>query len=458
MPLVVFVTAFDTYALKAFDVHALDYLLKPFDRERFLQALARARQQLERATDGDLGAACWRWSSDLEPAPPRLERFVIKSGGRVFFVRADEIDWIEAAGNYVKLHVGTDTHLFRETMNAVEAQLPPETFYRIHRCHIVNIERVKELQPWFNGEYVVFLRTGARLTLSRGYREKLQESHRPADLSGSVASPAARAELLELLGVRRPAVRLAPVDQALAHQPRQRFLERERPVLARDGDLLVQVLQRVLANVLARAVADHQQFRRRHQAAAGPAAAASASPPPPAPSPAPGGWCSAARPETSRRCARPSTRHRSCAAVESTRCPVSAAASAIRIVSGSRISPITITSGAWRSAARSAVGKSGASMPISTCSMMLRVMRVLVLDRILDGDDVAGVAAVDLVDDRRQRGRLAGAGRAADEHQAARQLRELLDAAAAGRASPAAARAPAAAAPRPRRGRARGAG
>ena len=175
LPLFVFVTAFDTYALKAFDVHALDYLLKPFDRDRFLQALARARQQLERPSNSDLRSRLLALVRDLEPAPQRLERFVIKSGGRVFFVRADEIDWIEAAGNYVKLHVGAETHLLRETMNAVEAQLPRETFYRIHRCHIVNIERVKELQPWFNGEYVVFLRTGARLTLSRGYREKLQD-------------------------------------------------------------------------------------------------------------------------------------------------------------------------------------------------------------------------------------------------------------------------------------------
>ena len=112
---------------------------------------------------------------DLKPTPQRLERFVIKSGGRVFFVRAGEIDWIEAAGNYVKLHVGNEAHLFRETMNAIEAQLDSDTFFRIHRSHIVNIERVKELQPWFNGEYVVFLRNGTRLTLSRSYRDKLQE-------------------------------------------------------------------------------------------------------------------------------------------------------------------------------------------------------------------------------------------------------------------------------------------
>jgi two-component system LytT family response regulator len=174
MPPVVFVTAFDRYALRAFDVHALDYLLKPFDRERFQVALERARQQLERKPDGEFERRLIALVEDLKPTQ-RLERFVVRSGGRVFFVRADEIDWIEAAGNYVKLHVGGEAHLFRETMAALETRLDPDTFFRIHRSHIVNIERVKELQPWFNGEYVVFLRSGARLTLSRGYREKLQE-------------------------------------------------------------------------------------------------------------------------------------------------------------------------------------------------------------------------------------------------------------------------------------------
>ena len=175
MPAVIFVTAYDRYALRAFDVHAIDYLLKPFDRERFQQALARARQQLERRSQGDLERRILQLVQDLKQPQQRLERFVIKSGGRVFFVRADEIDWIEAAGNYVKLHVGAEAHLFRETMNSLESQLDPDHFFRVHRCHIVNIERVRELQPWFNGEYVVFLRDGTRLTLSRGYREKLQE-------------------------------------------------------------------------------------------------------------------------------------------------------------------------------------------------------------------------------------------------------------------------------------------
>jgi two-component system LytT family response regulator len=175
MPFVVFVTAYDRYALRAFDVHAVDYLLKPFDRDRFRQALTRAQQQLERTSGGELERRLTAIVQDLKPAKARTDRFVVKSGGRIFFVRTGEIDWIEAAGNYVKLHVGTDSHLIRETMNAVEARLSSDMFVRIHRCHIVNIEQVRELQPWFNGEYVVFLKNGTRLTLSRGYRERLQE-------------------------------------------------------------------------------------------------------------------------------------------------------------------------------------------------------------------------------------------------------------------------------------------
>lgn len=175
MPFVVFVTAYDRYALRAFDVHALDYLLKPFDRERFRQALSRARLELERRTGGDLEQRLLAIVKDLKPSPTRVDRFVVKTGGRVFFVRNDEIDWVEAAGNYVKLHVGAESHLLRETMHAVESRLDPEQFFRIHRSHIVNIERIRELQPWFNGEYVVFLKNGTRLTLSRGYRDKLQD-------------------------------------------------------------------------------------------------------------------------------------------------------------------------------------------------------------------------------------------------------------------------------------------
>jgi two-component system, LytTR family, response regulator len=175
MPPVIFVTAYDQHALKAFQVRALDYLLKPFDRERFSDALQRARRQIERDETGDLGRRLLALVKDLRRDQPRSDRLVVKSGGRLFFLRTDEIDWVEAAGNYVRLHVGTASHLLRETMNAIEGRLDPEKFFRIHRSRIVNMERIQELQPWLNGEYAVLLRTGTRLTLSRGYREKLQE-------------------------------------------------------------------------------------------------------------------------------------------------------------------------------------------------------------------------------------------------------------------------------------------
>jgi two-component system, LytTR family, response regulator len=175
MPLVIFVTAYDQHALKAFQVRALDYLLKPFDRERFTEALNRARRQLERNETGDIGRRLLALVKDLKRDQPRAERLVVKSGGRLSFLRADEIDWVEAAGNYVRLHVGTTSYLLRETMNAIEGRLDPEKFFRIHRSRIVNMERIKELQPWLNGEYAVLLQTGTRLTLSRGCREKLQD-------------------------------------------------------------------------------------------------------------------------------------------------------------------------------------------------------------------------------------------------------------------------------------------
>jgi two-component system, LytTR family, response regulator len=175
MPTVIFVTAYDEYALRAFEVHALDYLLKPFGRDRFRETLKHARASLERRRAGDLGRRLLALVNDIKPEPAKLDRLVVKSSGRVFFLRTDEIDWIEAAGNYVRLHLGEESHLFRETMTRMEARLDGRRFGRIHRSRIVNIERVKELQPWFNGEYVVILRNGTRLPLSRGYREKLQE-------------------------------------------------------------------------------------------------------------------------------------------------------------------------------------------------------------------------------------------------------------------------------------------
>ncbi len=175
MPAVVFVTAYDEYALRAFEVHALDYLLKPFGRDRFQQTLQHARAYVERRRAGELGRRLMALVQDVKPEPRRLDRLVVKSGGRVFFLRTDDIDWVEAAGNYVRLHLTGTSHLFRETMTNMEARLDGQRFVRIHRSRIVNVDRIKELQPWLNGEYVVVLNNGTRLTLSRGYREKLQE-------------------------------------------------------------------------------------------------------------------------------------------------------------------------------------------------------------------------------------------------------------------------------------------
>ena len=175
MPTVIFVTAYDEYALRAFEVHALDYLLKPFGKDRFQETLRHAREALEGRRAGDLGRRLLALVHDVKPEPQKVERLVVKSGGRVFFLRTEDIDWIEAAGNYVRLHLGQESHLFRETMNRMETRLDARRFARIHRSRIVNTERVKELQPWFNGDHVVVLRDGTRLTLSRLYRDKLQQ-------------------------------------------------------------------------------------------------------------------------------------------------------------------------------------------------------------------------------------------------------------------------------------------
>ncbi len=174
MPVTIFVTAYDQYALKAFDVSAVDYLLKPFDRERFLRALARARKQIPSASPEDDFQA--RLLSLLQHVTKNafLERLVIKSAGRISFLKTDEVDWIEAAGNYVRLHVARESHMLRETMSAIEGKLDPGKFVRIHRGAVVNLERIKDLQPLFHGDHQVTLRDGSRLTLSRSYRENLE--------------------------------------------------------------------------------------------------------------------------------------------------------------------------------------------------------------------------------------------------------------------------------------------
>lgn len=174
MPVVVFTTAFSQHALRAFEVHALDYLLKPFDRERLHVSLNRARDRFRESRSGALNEKLTALLAEMRPAPSATDRLVVKSGGKVVLVKAADIDWIEAADNYVSLHAGTDTHMLRETMNSIEARLNPKQFIRISRSTIVNLERIKELQPMFHGDYTVILRNGTRLNLSRSHREKLQ--------------------------------------------------------------------------------------------------------------------------------------------------------------------------------------------------------------------------------------------------------------------------------------------
>lgn len=183
LPAVIFVTAYDQYAIRAFEVHAFDYLLKPFTDERFRESLDRAKRHLAEARADELNQRLVNLLDRYPPppAPPMgpaagtyLERLVIKSGGRVTLLRVGDIEWIDADGDYARIHVGKAWHLLRETMKHLEAQLDPARFVRIHRSTIVNLEKVKELQPFFRGEYVVVLHTGVTLKLSRGYRDHLE--------------------------------------------------------------------------------------------------------------------------------------------------------------------------------------------------------------------------------------------------------------------------------------------
>lgn len=173
LPMVIFVTAYDQYAVSAFEVHAVDYLLKPFDRERFGKALQRAKAQLQREQPNDVSQRILALLEEQRTKPKHLERLVIKTNGRIFFLKTEEIDWISAEGNYVNLHVKKDSYLLRETISSLEAQLDPQKFVRIHRSQIVNIDRIRELRHWSHGEYQVILHDGAELMLSRSYREKL---------------------------------------------------------------------------------------------------------------------------------------------------------------------------------------------------------------------------------------------------------------------------------------------
>ncbi|MCI0489404.1 MAG: LytTR family DNA-binding domain-containing protein [Blastocatellia bacterium] len=186
IPVTIFITAYDRYALKAFEVSAVDYLLKPFEDARFERALLRAKEYVLQRKDGRLNqrlaALLDHYTSRSQPPsgpvdkPKYLQRIAIKSGGRIYFLKVEEIDHIEAADQYVLFHVGAKSHLTRESLTSLEARLDPDRFFRSHRSTIVNLERVKELQPNAHGDSVIVLHDGTRLKLSRNRREEFQEA------------------------------------------------------------------------------------------------------------------------------------------------------------------------------------------------------------------------------------------------------------------------------------------
>jgi len=198
MPAVVFVTAHDEHAVAAFEVHAVDYVLKPVDQDRFAEALRRAKHRIAAAAAGTAGrdaerdlrqrlaalvaevSAAVASGAAAPPAgspvggPGGVPRLAVKGEGRVVFVRTPDVDWIEAMDNYVRLHVGREVHVMRETLSSLETRLSGSTFLRIHRSTIVNVDRIREVQPWFAGDYVVILADGTKLTTGRRYRAAVQ--------------------------------------------------------------------------------------------------------------------------------------------------------------------------------------------------------------------------------------------------------------------------------------------
>jgi two-component system, LytTR family, response regulator len=176
MPIVVFTTAYDQYAIRAFEAHALDYVLKPFDEERLHHAIDRVRAELLKSRNHNGADQTAHRATETRLAQQSLDRrLVIRTGGRVVFLDLDEVDWIEAAANYVKVNVGKDSYLLREAISRISEKLDPGRFVRIHRSTIVNISKIKELQPCDSGEYIAVLKNGKGLSCSRTYRNQLQQ-------------------------------------------------------------------------------------------------------------------------------------------------------------------------------------------------------------------------------------------------------------------------------------------
>jgi two-component system LytT family response regulator len=174
LPLIIFVTAYDTYALKAFELHAVDYLLKPFDRDRFSEALRHAERQLSRHKEFQVDARLASVLQELSPGSRKPDRLVFKENGRIIFLQPDDVHWVEADGNYIRVHATDGSHYVRDTLASLESQLPSGRFMRISRSMIVNLDRIKELQPLFYGDYAVILKDGSRLSMSRSYRDRLE--------------------------------------------------------------------------------------------------------------------------------------------------------------------------------------------------------------------------------------------------------------------------------------------
>lgn len=173
MPATLFVTAHDRHALKAFEVHAIDYLLKPFDRKRFQDSLERARAWVGRSAPHETPARMASLLQEVQESRPPLDRILVRSGDHHLLLKTADIQWIEAEDNYVRLHVEDTSHLVRQTMSGILKRLDPERFKRIHRSSIVNLEFVKELRPWFHGDYLVLLADGTKLTMPRTYRDQV---------------------------------------------------------------------------------------------------------------------------------------------------------------------------------------------------------------------------------------------------------------------------------------------
>ena len=175
LPAIVFVTAYDEFALRAFDFHALDYLLKPFDRKRFTDTLRIARERIAHSRGNGSDQRLLSLLEELNAKPSYLEWLTIRKDERILLIRTSDIQWIEAHGNYVLLKLDGVSHLMRETMDKLESQLDPRVFLRIHRSTIVNVNQIKELQAWARGEYRVVTFAGPAFTLSRGYRARFDE-------------------------------------------------------------------------------------------------------------------------------------------------------------------------------------------------------------------------------------------------------------------------------------------